>query len=418
MSTTCEQTVQMLKEKLIEQDEFIQKVQAAALVPGVVIDKAKDKLLIAVANRTVQANAVKGVDVGSQVMMHPETAQIVSLSQFNRHIGVPCTIEGLLPDGRLEVLHGGEKRVIMASPAIDAAKLEPGATGLLDSSGSVLVDLVSAPKVENAAHTNVQWDQIGGNERAKQELKEAVTMIQGDSKLFAAYGLKAPKGVLLYGPPGCGKTMLGKAVATELGTNAFIYVKAPELLNQYVGATEERIRSLFRSAREHKQRTGQTAVIFVDEADAILQERGTGVSSDMEKTIVPSFLTEMDGLSESAAMVILATNRPDTLDPAVIREGRIDARILIDRPGEEQVAEIFRIGLKGLPLLQCSVDEVAGRFTEALFGTPELKSRVSGAMVATMIERAKRVAVRRDITKGKVTGITIEDIITAIQEGI
>jgi len=414
---TCEQTVAMLKEKLVEQDQFIQKISSAPLIPAVVIEKAKAGMLVAAGPRLVMAHNFAGADVGSTVMIHPETHQALSLSPFKNKLGSPCVVEGVMPDGRIEVLASGDKRIVVKAAALKNVKIEPGSTALLDDSGFVLMELVSPPKIEVSRHTHVHWDQIGGNDRAKRELREAVDMIRGDSSIFAAYGAKAPKGVLLYGPPGCGKTMLGKAVATELGSDAFMYVKAPELLNMYVGATEERIRSLFRSARDHKARTGQTAVIFIDEADAILQERGTGRSGDMEKTIVPSFLTEMDGISESAAMVILATNRPDTLDSAVIRDGRIDARILIDRPGPKEVTDIFRINLNGMPTHDCMVEDLAAQSTDLLFNTPSMKARISGAMVAGVVERAKRAAVRRDIAMGKVSGITMVDITTAITEG-
>lgn len=418
MTTACEKTVAALKEKLIEQDEFIQKIASATLVPAVVIEKTKDAMLVAAGSRMLQTFPLKGADVGSTVMIHPETHQPVKLSPFKTRLGSPCTVEGVMPDGRIEVLAHGDKRIVVRSSALKNVAIEPGSTALLDDGDMVLMELVAPPKAETTNHTRVQWSQIGGNERAKRELREAVEMIRGDSSIFSAYGAKAPKGVLLYGPPGCGKTMLGKAVATELGSDAFIYVKAPELLNMYVGATEERIRSLFRSARDHKQRTGQTAVIFIDEADAILQERSASAyGGNMEKTIVPSFLTEMDGISESAAMVILATNRPDTLDPAIIRDGRIDARILIDRPGQKEVNDIFQINLSGLPTSGCDMHGIAEHATEVIFTTPTLKSRVSGAMVAAVVERAKRAAVRRDIALGKVTGITMVDITTALNEG-
>lgn len=404
-----------LKKLVEEQNEFIQQVTAAANGLGTVIEIQGRKALISNGGNLAVVNKPKfGIRPGDVVALLPETGQIVEVSLFTRALGVPVTVESLLSNNRAEVTKGGDKRVLALAPHI--TNLEPGTLCLTDPSSSIIVEVLARPKAMVSDFTKVRWDQIGGNVRAKQELQEATRMIKGDSKIFAAYQSKAPKGIMLYGPPGCGKTMMGKAVATDLGSEGFIYVKAPELLNMYVGATEERIRNLFLQAKEHKARTGQTAVLFIDEADALLQTRGSGRSSDIDKTIVPSFLTEMDGLSESAAMVILATNRPDTLDPAIIREGRIDSHILVDRPGPTEVDAIFQTYLAGLPLTGATIEGAASYATNAIFGSPAAE-RVSGAMVATIVDRAKREAIRRDIATNvrKPSGITLADLSASIQ---
>ncbi len=409
--------MQKLREHVDAQDRFIKNITEGVTIPGTIVAKNPTHTLVSVTGHGIyQAYGFKGAGIGTRVMLHPETRQIVALLPFNINFGAPCVVEGILPGNRIEVTFGGEKRVVVISDSFKGAAPAVGSTGLLDESGSVFMEVVAPPKAVIESFTKVKWDEIGGNDRAKRELQEAVTMIRGTAPVFGAYKAKAPKGVLLYGPPGCGKTMLGKAAATELGSEGFIYVKAPELLNRYVGASEERIRSLFNVAREHRQRTGQTAIIFIDEADAILGTRGTGRSSDMEKTIVPSFLTEMDGISESAAMVILATNRPDTIDPAIVREGRIDARILIDRPSVEDFTSIVQGYLKGIPVSGTTTKNLAMLAAVKVFETAHLRERVSGAMAATIVERAKREAIRRDVASKCVTGVTQADMTAAILE--
>jgi proteasome-associated ATPase len=193
--------------------------------------------------------------------------------------------------------------------------------------------------------------------------------------------------------------MLGKAVATAVGSQGgFISVKGPEILDPYVGVSEANVRALFRHAEEWKAKSGKPAVVFVDEAEAILATRG-GHHNYMGQTIVPTFLTEMQGLEESSAIVILATNRPDILDPAVIRDGRIDAKIEVPRPNEEEAVEILSIHIDSLPLGRgIQKPYLAKTVAEDLYGGPEMP--FSGALLAGLVEKASQFAIRRDIASG------------------
>ena len=286
--------------------------------------------------------------------------------------------------------------------------------------------------------TGVTWDMIGGLERAKQEMIEAVELPHTRPDVFKFYGKKPPRGVLLYGPPGCGKTMLGRAAAHALATiyglcdSGFFYVKGPELLTMWVGATEEKIRALFNQAKLHKEKHGFPGVIFIDEADALLGRRGASTVSHMESTVVPMFLTEMDGIEESSAIVILATNRHDTLDPAVLRDGRIDRKIRVGRPGLQETEQILKLNLSGVPLHNgYTTDELAKECALSLFSEKRVVLKVktdkqarnmllchavNGALVAGVVEKAVSSAMRRDLStkKGRPQGVKTEDLMAAI----
>lgn len=235
----------------------------------------------------------------------------------------------------------------------------------------------------------------------------------------------------------CGKTMLGKAAASSIaeihGGNggAFMYIKGPELLNKWVGETEAQIRSIFAAARAYKEEHGVAPIIFIDEADAILSKRGSGVSSDMEKTMVPMFLAEMDGLDDAAALVILATNRSDKLDSAVVRDGRVDRKIKVTRPTQASAAEIFRLSLRSVPLQNGhTVEELSEFAAKQLFDGKrelyELRSKggdthkvclhhaVNGGMVVGTVDQATSLAISRDMAEGTATGITKADLAMAV----
>ena len=309
--------------------------------------------------------------------------------------------------------------------------------------GRVVVGIVPESKEMSYSFseaTGVDWDDIAGLEEAKKQIIEALEYPITYKDFYAAYGKKRSKGLLFYGPPGNGKTMLGKAAATSIaklykGEPGFIYIKGPELLNSYVGATEGKIRKLFSEARSFYIRTGNPAIIFIDEADAILPRRGSGRSSDVEKTIVPQFLAEMDGLDESGAVVILATNRPESLDEAVLREGRVDKKIRIPRPDKVVASAILKICLKKTKLAE-PLEEMVNKAVEKMF-SPDFRlyevsflngtkgvadycyfNLLSGATVASLGQDAIFTAMMRDINSGgkNMTGIGYMDLEQAILE--
>ena len=293
----------------------------------------------------------------------------------------------------------------------------------------------SDKKKETPDAPPVTWDDIGGQEEAKRQLKEAIELPFTHKEVLAHYGVKPPKGILLYGPPGCGKTMFGKAAASCLAAihnrsvkdGAFVYVKAPEIQDKYVGESERKIRKLFEDAQAYKRKHGFPSVIFIDEADAILPNRAR--SSRFESSVVASFLTEMDGMVESGAIVILATNRPESIDPAIVRDGRIDRKIRIDRPGVKECESILRMNLKNVPLRGVTQERLIRVFADEFFSSQRaifnvrtdqgvhaltLGHVVNGAMIVGAVSQAASLALHRDLAANKRTGVRLEDAIKAI----
>lgn len=403
--------------------------QKAATPTAVII--AEGKLLEVFLPKDISVNP------GDTVTISAETKQIVNVAsvQFGGNIGfVRRVIDHLFS----EVDYESSIRVIFNGKFND--ELEKGDRVVLDGSGMVIVRNLGKEDERFSLNqtTNVSWDQIGGLAEAKQQMIEAVELPHRNPDIFKFYGKRPVKGVLLFGPPGCGKTMLGKATATSLakiyngdGASAgFIYIKGPEILDRYVGVAEATIRQIFARARKHKDEYGYPAVIFIDEADAILGKRGSGISSDVERTIVPMFLTEMDGLEDSGALIILATNRADILDPAIVRDGRIDRKIKITRPDATSVTEIFSMNLKGVPLnngytyealAKLGSDEVFASH-RALYqvqtkgGTREftLGHIVNGGMIASIVDQATSIAMHRDLSKDRPGGLCKDDLIAAV----
>jgi proteasome-associated ATPase len=365
--------------------------------------------------------------IGEQVRVN-KAGQIVARSPYEKYgaTGVVSRMDsGLIQVG----VDAGTLTV-----GFTKVPVEVGDEVVLNAAGTVILRKLT-PQVRYAfgEDTCINWDDIGGLAEAKQALKESFERPYTHPAIFKLFGKGPSKGFLLHGRPGNGKTMLGKAVATTIaklhgktdGAAKFLYIKGPEILSKWVGESEERIRQMFMQGRKYHAQHKHPAVLFVDEADAILGVRGAHTVSGMEHTIVPQFLSEMDGLNESESIVLLATNRADTLDPAVVRPGRIDRKLYIGAPSRNDAVEIFTIHMRNLP-----VDGDTGELIElaaaAMFSKhyplyniepdsgPNLKftlaDLVSGAMIKGVVDAAVSVAIERNIaTKGKPTGLTEGD---------
>lgn len=373
---------------------------------------------------------VKCIATDSSIAIMEVTAEPISLSRT-------ATVKSVLDEGHVEVEMNGTSKVVLSGLF---PKLEEGSTVVLDETERIVMASLGKRDIKYVFNksTGVSWEDIGGLEDAKKEIIDAIENPIKYAKIYTAYGKKPTKGLLLWGPPGNGKTMFGKAVATAVSKinggeeSGFIYVKGPEILSMYVGTAEERIRGIFATAAEFKKRTGNPAVVFIDEAEAILGKRGSGVSSDIDKTIVPQFLTEMDGLDGSKAIVLLATNRPDIIDSAVLREGRIDKKIRIGKPDKKTMDTILRLNLKKVPLID-SADKIIERaisvITDKKLALYEIKHTsgttmfgfgdiISGAMLATIVNNSIAIAIDRDLAAGKdkPEGIKADDIEKAATE--
>lgn len=425
--------IKKLRIKLEEQNDLLQRIAMSPNPTSIVLKVLEKHVVLVSSNDMLLVNIPDfKVNPGDCVMLSHKTNQILGVLP-EMGVGEVATVTRIYPEGQIEVDYHGEPRIVAGT----LKDVKRGDLVMMDSSGNVAVHLLPRP-VEMAAPEHVQevgWDDIGGCEEAKEQLIEAVEFPVRYKKLYAHYHKKPVKGMLLYGPPGCGKTLIARAVVTSVRQEhkatpgAFLYIKGPEILSNYVSIAEERIRTLFTQAQQHKRLHGYPAVIFIDEADAILGKRGSGISSDMEKTIVPAFLAEMDGLEDSGAVVLLATNRADVLDPAVVREGRIDRKVYVGRPDRKAAEAILSIHLRGIPLRdpketfitfvvdflhskECRLFTLITKEREELHFT--LGHVVSGSMLAGIIDQASSIALRRDITDKKATGVTMEDAQQAI----
>jgi len=291
---------------------------------------------------------------GGQALVLNDKMQIMEATDHYM-VGPIGSVDGLLGDGMAEVGVKQEKRLVYFE---DDMPIELGDRVALDRNISVIIRNMGKEQPSyTSTYEPLAWDDIGGHTAAKEELISAIELPAKHPELFKMYGDVVPKGILLYGPPGCGKTLLGRGAATSLGkthgasdNKGFFYLKGPELLDKYIGNSEASIRQIFTYARDHRKREGYPAIIFIDEAEALLATRGSRKSSDIDSTIIPTFLSEMDGFDPSSALIILATNLPDSLDPAVTREGRVDRKILVGPPDKDTAELIGNIHLKSMPV--------------------------------------------------------------------
>ena len=405
--------------------------------------------------------AEQEIERGAEVVLN-ESLNVV-LARSGEVTGEVVTLKELLSDRKRALIaqRADEERVVELADSLVGQKLRAGDAVLMDSRSGLLLERLPRPEVEELVLEEVpdiSYEDVGGLDDQIEQITDAVELPFVHQALFAEFQLPAPKGILLYGPPGCGKTLIAKAVANSLAKKVaevsgdsearsyFLNIKGPELLNKYVGETERQIRLVFQRARE-KSEEGWPVIVFFDEMDSLFRTRGTGISSDMESTIVPQLLAEIDGVETLKNVIVIgASNREDLIDPAILRPGRLDVKIKIERPDETAAASIFsRYLLSELPLDLGEVDTLGGgdpekavramiettveemyrtdeqnRFLEVTYqnGDKEImyfKDFSSGAMIENIVRRAKKRAIKRLINDGD-RGIRVEDLIASIHQ--
>ncbi|MCP4004020.1 MAG: proteasome ATPase [bacterium] len=394
-----------------------------------------------------------------QLVVLNEAFNIVDSTDFD-HRGEVMQVSDVLHDGRLIVLgHADEERVISLSQPMRREKLKAGDNVLVNPRTGFAVEKLPKSTVDQVMLEevpDVTYEDIGGLGDQIEVLRDAIELPYLHADEFKRYDLSPPKGILLYGPPGCGKTMIGKAVANSLAQRIaevrggeaksyFLNVKGPELLNKYVGETEHKIREVFKTARD-KAEEDVPVVIFFDEMDSLFRMRGSGISSDMEATVVAQFLSEIDGVESLRNVIVIgASNRQDLIDPAVLRPGRLDLKVKVHRPERDGAREILiKYLTENLPfhedakkrfgddpgaivrgLCTDTIDSMYGeteenKFLEVTYAKGEreifyFKDFSSGAMLRNIVDRAKKRAVKRAITNGD-GGIHIDDMLDSVRD--
>jgi proteasome-associated ATPase len=424
--------------------------------------------------RKMRVNVSPNIDLeelkpGQEVVLN-EALNVV-IAQGYETIGEIVMLKELLADGEraLVISHADEERVVrLAAPLMDSV-LRSGDSLLLEPRSGYVYERIPKAEVEELILEEVPdiaYTDIGGLTSQIEQIRDAIELPYLHADLYKEHQLRPPKGVLLYGPPGCGKTLIAKAVANSLakqvqakaaadaaaglpgakkpeeGKSFFLNIKGPELLNKYVGETERHIRLVFQRARE-KASEGMPVIVFFDEMDSIFRTRGSGVSSDVENTIVPQLLSEIDGVEGLENVIVIgASNREDMIDPAILRPGRLDVKIKIERPDAEAAKDIFsKYVLTELPLHpddvkenggseQATVDAMIQRAVERMYTETEenrflevtyangdkevlyFKDFNSGAMIENIVARAKQMAIKQFLDTGQ-KGIRVAHLLAA-----
>jgi proteasome-associated ATPase len=459
-------TVQQTREHLTTLRQEVDKLSQPPAVYGTFVGDNNDGTVDIIANgrkmRVVLGPtiSVASMERGDEVVLNESFAVIGSRSADGQ--GEVVSVKEVLDDTRVLVYgRADEERVIEMSESLQRVKLRSGDSLLLDTRSNLLTERLAKQEAEELILEevpNISYADVGGLDSQIEAITDAVELPYLHRALFQDYDLPAPKGILLYGPPGCGKTLIAKAVAHSLSQKVaeltgnrnvrsyFLNIKGPELLNKYVGETERQIRVVFQRARE-KAEEGVPVIVFFDEMDSLFRTRGTGISSDMESTIVPQLLAEIDGVESLRDVIVIgATNREDLIDPAILRPGRLDVKIKIERPDRDAAAQIFeRYLTTDLPLAESEVEELGGgerdktiramieqtveamyriddenRFLEVTYqgGDKEVlyfKDFASGAMIENIVRRAKKRAVKRQISTLE-RGLRVEDLLDSIRQ--
>lgn len=459
-------TLRESREHIASLRDEVEKLTQPPSGYGVIVGKNEDSTVDILTSGRKMRVAVHpeidfdGLERGAEVVLN-ESFNVVKV-RTPELIGEVVHLKEVLEDGVRAVVtgRGDDERVCELADSIRGTLLRSGDLLRMDPKSNLLLERLSQPEVEHLLLEEVpdiSYADIGGLDSQIEEIADAVELpfLYGD--LFAEHQLPAPKGILLYGPPGCGKTLIAKAVANSLAKKValanggekaksyFINIKGPELLNKYVGETERQIRLVFQRARE-KSEEGWPVIVFFDEMDSMFRTRGTGISSDMESTIVPQLLAEIDGVEGLRNVIVIgATNREDLIDPAILRPGRLDVKIRIERPDEKAARQIFaRYLTNELPISSTTIEQYGGstdvtiaemidatveemykqddenRFLEVTYQNGDrdvmyFKDFSSGAMIENIVRRAKKLAIKRLIAGGE-RGIKLEDLKMSIRQ--
>ena len=460
-------TLQQAKEQLGALREEVEKLTQPPAAYGTFLDINEDGTVdVFSSGRKMRVALHPDIDPGvlrkgNEVVLN-ESLNVV-LVRDGDLAGEVVTMKEVLEDRTRAIVYGraDEERVVELADELIGVKLRPGDHILMDNRSQLLIEKLPRPEVEELVLEEVPditYADVGGLDEQIEAITDAVELPYLHRRLFNTYKLPAPKGILLYGPPGCGKTLIAKAVANSLAkkvaeatNNAsvrsyFLNIKGPELLNKYVGETERQIRLVFQRARE-KAEEGVPVIVFFDEMDSLFRTRGTGISSDMESTIVPQLLAEIDGVEALRDVIVIgASNREDLIDPAILRPGRLDVKIKIERPDADAAAQIYaRYLTADLPLDAGEVERLGGgepakacqamiertvaemyraeddnRFLEVTYqnGDKEIlyyRDFSSGAMIENIVRRAKKLAIKREIA-GEGSGVRTDDLLESIRQ--
>jgi len=457
-------TLREARQQILALKQQVEKLSAPPSGYGVFLEAREDGAVeIFAQGRKLRVNVSPEVDVtrlarGQEVVLN-EALNIVEAARYEIIGDVMTLKERISGDRALVIGHTDDEQVVRIAEPLQEALLRAGDSLLVDARSGYALEKLPRPEVEELVLEEVpdiDYTDIGGLGPQIEAIQDAVELPFLHADLFVEHELRPPKGILLYGPPGCGKTMIAKAVANSLAKRVaekegradarsyFLNIKGPELLNKYVGETERQIRLIFQRARE-KVAEGFPVIVFFDEMDSIFRTRGSGVSSDVETTIVPQLLSEIDGVETLKDVIVIgASNREDMIDPAILRPGRLDVKIKIERPDEIAAREIFAIYLHAkLPLHPDMVKEHGGeepavgwlisetcrrmyaeeagnKFLEVTYANGDketlyFKDFNSGAMIENVVARAKKMAIKRFLDEGQ-RGIRADDLFQAIRD--